>query len=165
MTTISRIALALVIPQFALDPKSKIHGAPHWARVAANGRALAFRAGVNPSITEWFAYLHDSQRVNDGHDPLHGSRASAFAYKLREAGTIADLSNAEFYQLQYALATHSDGHTDAPLAVGCCWDADRLDLPRVGTRPDPKRMATPGGAHMAEKFWRDGPLRPLAVCI
>lgn len=153
MTTISRIALALVVPQLHLDPKSKIHGAPHWARVAHNGRVLAEAHGVNPDITEWFAYLHDSQRQNDGHDPLHGSRASAYAWSLREVNVIK-LAEPEFYQLQYALATHSDGHTAAPVAVGCCWDADRLDRPRVGTRPDPARMATAQGARMAEKFWR-----------
>jgi uncharacterized protein len=153
MTTIARIALALVGPQFALDQKSRIHGAPHWARVAHNGRVLAEAHGVNPDITEWFAYLHDSQRRNDDRDPLHGARAAAYAWSLREANVIK-LAEPEFYQLQYALATHSDGFTNAPMAVACCWDADRLDLPRVGVRPDPARMATHQGSRMAEKLWR-----------
>jgi uncharacterized protein len=26
--------------------------------------------------------------------------------------------------------------------IGTCWDADRLDLGRVGARPDPKYMST-----------------------
>jgi uncharacterized protein len=27
--------------------------------------------------------------------------------------------------------------------VQTCWDADRLDLGRVGKRPDPRRLCTP----------------------
>jgi hypothetical protein len=40
---------------------------------------------------------------------------------------------------------HTDGHiTDDPL-VGACWDADRLDLPRVGIAPDPRYLSTQAG--------------------
>jgi uncharacterized protein len=30
----------------------------------------------------------------------------------------------------------------APVTVQACWDADRLDLWRVGVTPDPLRLAT-----------------------
>ena len=31
---------------------------------------------------------------------------------------------------------------DADITVQTCWDADRLDLGRVGIRPDPRRLCT-----------------------
>jgi uncharacterized protein len=37
---------------------------------------------------------------------------------------------------------HSDGHTEGDAAVRACWDADRLDLWRVGIRPAPDRLCT-----------------------
>ncbi len=44
-----------------------------------------------------------------------------------------------------AMRFHSDGelHTDA--TIQSCWDADRLDLGRVGKRPHPKYLS--GHAH------------------
>ena len=41
-----------------------------------------------------------------------------------------------------ALKYHSDGYTDADLTVQVCWDADRLDLGRVGIKPAPHRLCT-----------------------
>jgi len=32
--------------------------------------------------------------------------------------------------------------------VGCCWDADRLDLPRVGIVPEARFMSTPSWGHV-----------------
>ena len=44
-------------------------------------------------------------------------------------------------QLQMeACRGHSDGHLNADVTVMTCWDADRLDLGRVGIRPDPERL-------------------------
>ena len=37
---------------------------------------------------------------------------------------------------------HTFGGREAHLTVQTCWDADRLDLGRVGNRPDPKRLCT-----------------------
>ena len=44
--------------------------------------------------------------------------------------------------LRVACAHHTDGvlHDDPP--VGTCWDADRLDLGRVGIRPRPELLCT-----------------------
>jgi uncharacterized protein len=104
---------------------------------------------VNPSILAWFAYLHDSQRHDDGRDPLHGHRAADFATRQRRDGAITELSPTEFEQLCEAMRLHSDGHTVSNPAIIACWDADRLDLYRVGIRPLPHRMCTPHARHPA----------------
>ncbi|MFM7531655.1 MAG: hypothetical protein ACKO5J_04035, partial [Rubrivivax sp.] len=38
---------------------------------------------------------------------------------------------------------HSSGLTEADVTVQTCWDADRLDLGRVGIRPSPRYLCTP----------------------
>ena len=40
------------------------------------------------------------------------------------------------------LTYHSDGYTEADIIVQACWDADRLDLGRVGMKPAPHRLCT-----------------------
>ena len=44
--------------------------------------------------------------------------------------------------LREACEGHSAGHVDADPVVQVCWDADRLDLGRVGIRPDPRLLCT-----------------------
>jgi uncharacterized protein len=44
--------------------------------------------------------------------------------------------------LMEACRGHSDGQLVADVTVMTCWDADRLDLGRVGIRPDPKRLCS-----------------------
>jgi hypothetical protein len=41
-----------------------------------------------------------------------------------------------------ALAGHSDGLVTDDPTIGCCWDADRLDLWRVGAPPVPALLST-----------------------
>jgi uncharacterized protein len=135
-------ALRAVRPQFRLDFADGVHGVAHWSRVWYHGRMLAAAVDVNPSILAWFAFLHDSQRHNDGFDPEHGRRAADFAVHLQRQGVIDDLAPREFEHLCEAMLLHSDGHTVADAAILACWDSDRLDLARVGIRPHPSRLCT-----------------------
>ncbi|TML82741.1 MAG: hypothetical protein E6G09_09645, partial [Actinobacteria bacterium] len=41
------------------------------------------------------------------------------------------------------------GLTTTNPTIGCCWDADRLDLGRVGIEPDPELMSTIAGPERA----------------
>jgi uncharacterized protein len=141
-TAIIRKALGVVRPQFRLDYQGGMHGLPHWSRVWFHGRALATALDVNPGVLAWFAFLHDSQRRNDGHDPQHGTRAADFAVQLRRDGVIQELADREFEHLCEAMRLHSDGHTVGEPAILACWDADRLDLARAGIRPHPRRLCT-----------------------
>ena len=142
-TRIVHKALAVVRPQFRLDFHHGVHGVPHWSRVWFHGRHLAHAVDVDPAVLAWFAYLHDSRRHNDNRDPEHGSRAADFAVQLRHERVITELDNAVFERLVEAMRLHSDGHTEADAAIRACWDADRLDLWRVGIRPEPRYLCTP----------------------
>ena len=123
--------------EFRLDWDG-IHGASHWSRVRHNGLLLAKHTGANTRVVEYFAFIHDLGRENDRYDPEHGSRAAAIAENI--VGDLIDLSRHELRLLVEACCGHSDGHTVADVTVMTCWDADRLDLGRVGIRPDPRRL-------------------------
>jgi uncharacterized protein len=119
---------------------SGIHGISHWTRVRENGLRLAELTGANSQVVELFAYLHDSKRVNDRRDPGHGERAAHLAQMLQ--GSVICLSDVELERLVYACTYHTAGMTEAEITVQTCWDADRLDLGRVGIRPQAHYLCT-----------------------
>lgn len=124
-----------------------VHGPDHWRRVERNACILAARTGANISVVRLFALFHDSRRENDGHDPHHGRRGAEFAARVR--GSWFQLPDDEFELLHYACVWHTDGHHHDNTTIGTCWDADRLDLGRVGMIPDPDFMSTEFGAEIA----------------
>jgi uncharacterized protein len=137
--TISSKLIQLLRKEFVLD-WGGIHGAPHWARVKQNGLRLCEFTGANPRVVEAFAFLHDSKRLSDGYDPLHGQRAANFVQSL--TASALNLSSDEVNALIKACEGHSCGVMFADVTVRTCWDADRLDLGRGGIRPDPARLCT-----------------------
>ena len=136
--------------QFALDWYG-IHGIRHWERVRENGLRLAPTTGANPKVVELFAYLHDSRRLDDWEDPGHGARAAVYLQTLR--GSCFEISDDELELLVYACRHHSDGLMEGDVTVLTCWDADRLDLGRVGIRPDPKHLCTPAARKPEMLTW------------
>src|SRR5215210_2731061 len=136
---ISQALIGVIKQGFKLDWRG-IHGVPHWARVRENGLRIGKLVGANLAVVELFAFLHDSQRFNDDSDPEHGHRAAAFARSLR--GSLIHLSDQDFALLTQACQHHSDGRTEADVTVQTCWDADRLDLGRVGIEPKAAYLCT-----------------------
>ena len=138
---LSQPLLTRLRSHFALDWRG-VHGAPHWARVRRNGLLLAERTGASRRVVSLFAFLHDSCRWDDHGDPRHGHRAAAFVESLR-GESLVSLSEEETQLVTFACRHHSDGLVDAEVTVQTCWDADRLDLGRVGIRPNPRYLCTP----------------------
>jgi uncharacterized protein len=131
--------LAAIRAQYRLDWQG-VHGIRHWERVRENGRRLVEVTGADPVVVEFFAALHDSRRFNDYRDPQHGARAAELIRELDPS--LIPLTAAQLDVLAEACRTHTSGtKTDDP-TIGTCWDADRLDLLRVGTRPDPRYLVT-----------------------
>jgi uncharacterized protein len=126
------IILHAVLEGYAL-PWGGDHGVAHWARVLENGLRLARETSADVEVVRLFAVLHDSRRVNEATDPEHGPRAAEFARSLR--GRLFDLSDHEFHLLHRACAGHTHERTHPDVTIQTCWDADRLDLGRVGITP------------------------------
>lgn len=134
--------------RFCLDWQG-IHGIRHWARVRANGLKLAKETGADPPIVELFAYLHDSCRWNEYRDPQHGSRAAELVRELQ--GRFYRLSPGDLNRLAEACAGHTHEATHADITIATCWDADRLDLGRVGIEPDPDRLCTEAARQLLKR--------------
>jgi uncharacterized protein len=116
------------------------HGVVHWARVMENGLRIAELNGADREIVALFAMFHDSRRVNEHRDSGHGLRGAELASSLR--GTLLDLSNDRFDKLFEACRLHTDGLISDDSTLQACWDADRLDLGRVGITPVPQRLCS-----------------------
>lgn len=128
--------------QFALGPDS-IHGPGHWRRVERFGVRVAELEGAAPEalvIVRLFAVFHDCRRDNESWDPEHGLRGSRMAETLR--GKHFELGDEDFERLRYACAHHTGGMVSDDPAIGACWDADRLDLMRLGVTPNRKLLST-----------------------
>jgi uncharacterized protein len=117
-----------------------IHGYPHWVRVRENGLRLSKINGANPDVIELFAFLHDICRRSNGTDPGHGKRAAEFIDSLETK--LINLSETDLDSLKYACTYHDQGLVEGNITVQTCWDADRLDLGRVGTVPSPRYLCT-----------------------
>lgn len=116
------------------------HGISHWSRVLRIGRYLAPITGADQDICDLFALLHDSQRVTEGPDDLHGIRGASYVESLCDD---LQITSYRLDVLTYAVKYHNIGETSAHDAtILTCWDMDRLDLGRVGHRPLPRKLCT-----------------------
>lgn len=110
------------------------HGAGHWARVLVNGLMVAAITGADLDIVVMFSLFHDARRVNDLYDPPHGKRGGALARRLLadDPGWPAEKTG----RLAAACTDHTAVRHHADVTIQTCWDADRLDLPRIGAEVD-----------------------------
>jgi uncharacterized protein len=142
-----------------------LHGLAHWWRVRHNGLLVADAIGANPRVVALFAIFHDSHREDDGYDREHGPRAAAWLVRVRNGdhsahgacettfATIRALDDAAFTSLHAACELHTSATNHDDASVAACFVADRLDLSRVGYRPDPNRM--PKSAALSSLLTRD----------
>lgn len=129
--------------------RSRIHGIRHWHTVARNGLYLAQHTGADPDVVMHFAYFHDSKRKNEGYDPKHGPRAAAFLKTIRDQVALED---DQFRQLTQACSGHTHARKAVCPTLGTCWDADRLDLGRVGITPHSKYLFTDPAREIADSL-------------
>jgi uncharacterized protein len=139
-------------------PLGGVHGPAHWLRVLANGRALAaMTPDADVEVVGLFALLHDSRRVNEHTDPQHGERAADFVRQLALIGQLP-IEGSRIVLLAAACARHELGEvTDHP-TIGCCWDADRLELSRLYRRPKAHLLSTKAALDptLQEAAWARG---------
>ena len=105
-----------------------------------NGLLLAKHYTVDTEVVQWFAFIHDLERRDDDLDPGHGPRAAVLAKGINDEFMRLDAD--QLATLQTACAGHSEGWIEAEATVMVCWDADRLDLGRVGIYPSARYLST-----------------------
>jgi len=137
--TIDERLWKIVEDQFPMG-KNSFHGPKHWRRVLIFGGKLAEGNNADLELLELFALFHDSQRTNDSVDHGHGKRGANLAEMYH--GKYFHLSDDRLDILLQACRDHTSGGAHEHPTIGACWDADRLDLWRVGIYPDPSFMST-----------------------
>jgi len=128
-----------------------VHGVGHWARVLENGWRLAESTDANREVIALFSVLHDACRRNEDHDPEHGRRGASLAATLRHH--FPRIDDRDFAILQTACTHHTTGRNHPDITVQTCWDADRLDLMRVGIEPTPLYLCTLAAKQTAMIKW------------
>ena len=121
-------------------PEGSIHGPTHWRRVSRLGLRIAANEGGDLLVVAVFAACHDVAREHDGVDFEHGP--NAVERIRRELADDLDLSPEQFELLYGAIERHTEGEVTRDPTIGACWDADRLDLVRIGFDIDRKRLST-----------------------
>lgn len=139
--------MSAILGGYTLPPRG-YHGVLHWARVTENGLRIAVENGGDAEVVRLFALFHDARRVNEHIDDGHGGRGAELAASLR--GSLVRLEDARFELLYEACRLHTDGVTEADATLGACWDADRLDLGRVGITPRRRFLCTDAAHDLLE---------------
>lgn len=134
-----------------------IHGLSHWQRVEKNGILLSSKwlddklyvhEDIDIMVVRLFAYLHDKCRTDNGYDTKHGERSAKLVLELKDT-LLKDLTDDQVSLLERACKWHTTTHKTGILTIDTCFDADRLDLGRVGIVPAPHKMASTRGAYYA----------------
>ena len=153
---------------------SAIHGVAHWTRVHRYGLLLAATLGLSESekvTIALFAWTHDLARTDDGGGNQHAIDGAKYVEVLTST-LFTNFPEDTLDIVRHAIRYHSDGMNaeealyELPIeqystwtretilnTLGCCWDADRLDLLRLGIVPHEAKMSTP--------YWHE--VLPLAA--
>lgn len=103
-------------------------------------------AGQTPQadakVGRLFSILHDCCRQHDSEDNKHGGAAASLVLRLARKGQL-DLDAGQKKKLAEACRHHSDGQVSDDPTIGLCWDADRLEMTRVGILPEKKFLSLP----------------------
>jgi uncharacterized protein len=118
------------------------HGEQHWRAVAFAGlELLAATPQADPDTVLLFSLFHDARRENEWSDPNHGLRGADLALEFGFESRL----------LYIACRDHTDGMPTADPTIGVCFDADRLNLWRVGTTPLPQYLSTSSAPRLIER--------------
>ena len=133
---------------------SRDHGDHHWRLVACTGAVLLEESGAgDPMVLLLFGLFHDSQRVNEFDDPEHGKRGGILAHRLL-ADRAVPIDVLKW--IDEACTLHTEAAPSNDVVLGTCWDADRLNLWRVGIEPHPRYLSTAAARDPARIAWARG---------
>ena len=128
-------------PSAVIHPSARIHKS-----VEINAYVVI---GADKAVLSYFAYFHDCMRENEGRDKGHGPRGAVLAMKYRD---IIPLNDVQFKQLTDACKGHTYGTRPQCITINTCWDADRLDLGRVGIDPDADYLHNEEAKRIANEY-------------
>jgi uncharacterized protein len=139
------------VEQFEDDYVFYFHGMDHFLDVARSaGEIAAVTPGANFVGAVLAAAYHDLGRYHDNPDPEHGRRSAKIVKRYDLLVPWRSLINEK--EVLDAIKYHTDGKVTTNPTMGSLWDADRLELHRVGILPDPRLMSTVEGKKRAQEW-------------
>lgn len=127
---------------------TNIHGIQHLRQVAYLSGRLAYLLNLDYKTAILAGYLHDCARNNDSDGNSHAHESAWLAKKIIET----NWSNIDIGKIFNAIYYHADGlNTDDPF-IGCIWDADRLNLVRLGIIPKVELLSTEFAKRIHSRF-------------
>ncbi len=115
-----------------------LHGISHLRRVAILSGRLANAVGEDVESAVVMGFLHDCARRNDKNDIDHARDSEVLARGLIERF----YSHLDVDRICEAIAGHADGEVTSDPFTGCLWDADRMELKRIGRTIDLDLLST-----------------------
>jgi uncharacterized protein len=115
-----------------------IHGLPHLRQVAYVAARLAACEGADWMQAMVGGFLHDCARKDDGGGQEHAFESA----RVAKVVLGRHYSNMDVQRLLYAISHHAGGSTTQDPLIGSIWDADRLDLVRLGAEIDQGLLST-----------------------
>lgn len=129
----------------SLIPIDSIHGYNHWKNVEKIGHYIADKNGADKEVISAFAFLHDIGRTRESEEAGHGKEAFKIITEQLSKDKL-ELSADQYRKLLDAVFQHDMANAESDdITVQTCWDADRLDLPRVYIFPDRELLYTKEG--------------------
>ncbi len=124
-----------------------LHGVSHLRRVAILSGRLANAVGEDVESAVVMGFLHDCARSNDGNDTEHGHESAFLARGLIERF----YPHLDVDRICEAIAGHADGEVTIDPLTACLWDADRLELKRIGRTIDLDLLSTKVARRLARR--------------
>ncbi|MEH6454161.1 MAG: hypothetical protein V7782_14110 [Psychromonas sp.] len=122
------------------DNRFDVNGPEHWKRVWQNAQLLIPITHANATVVELFCFLHDCCRIHAGHEPEHGHAAERFIQQHEKEFSFLD--ETEYQLLLTACGEHTHLNRSEDMTIATCWDANRLDLGRLGISPKAQFLMT-----------------------
>lgn len=119
--------------------KDGVHGIDHIRRTVENAKIIAKETCPDKFDDAVIgAYLHDIGRIDDFGGNAHAVRGAKISERLLQEFW----PNLDIKRILFAIEFHADKLTSEDPLIGTIWDADRLDLDRVGIKINPDLLST-----------------------
>lgn len=129
--------------------RTQIHGLDHLRNVGYLSGKFAAELGISLETAIIGGFLHDCARSDDSDDAFHAEKSALLARKLIKK----NYSNIDEELVYKTILFHSGGKTTDNHIQGCVWDADRLDLIRLGIQPKKELLSTEPGKRFYNKYF------------
>lgn len=137
-----------VVPYLSFS-NSNIHGIKHLRKVAYLAGRFATCLNTNIEAAVIGGYLHDCARIDDGVGNHHAHKSAVLAEKILNEIYPNYVESKTIYN---AIYSHADGLISDDKIIGCVWDADRLNLIRLGIIPQLDLLSTPVARRLLSRF-------------